>query len=342
MAEDVFDNLKKFGLTTYEIKVYKALLLNGPLTSMEAVSIAGIPQPRIYDVFRKLMDNGFVEISPGKKKVYRAKEIQTTLGKKIEELNNDVQNISKEIERSAEFNQQREPYLWLIQSENKIRNEIKDLINSSEDELIVSLKMDTLRAVKKYVIEAISRGVTVAMVVYSDFDNRLLQDFDGAFVKKRRSYDSEVVISDKKAAIIRIDYENYDQDYGILVDVDDIIHMVSYYFYHIMWVPADLIVHKDNGRKRRFRTAWLACDVMAMSMSEGYSLKCRLYGKRKGKEVKMVGEVVNVEVEPGYRQTFYLNSRGKVHSIGGKSARIEEVAMDMAEITPHKNTTGSV
>ncbi len=66
--DEVFEKLSKFGLSPYEIKVYKTLLLNGPQTSTSIVSTAGIPQPRVYDLFNNLITKGLIEVSPGKKR----------------------------------------------------------------------------------------------------------------------------------------------------------------------------------------------------------------------------------------------------------------------------------
>ena len=51
MGEDIFSSLSRFGLSNYEIKLYRVLLLYGPNTPTGAVKIAGVPKPRIYDLF---------------------------------------------------------------------------------------------------------------------------------------------------------------------------------------------------------------------------------------------------------------------------------------------------
>lgn len=332
MGEDVFSNLKKFGLTEYEIKAYKALLLKGPMTPMEAVSVSGIPQPRIYDVFKKLMDGGLVEVSPGKRRVYRAKDVEVALGKKIQELNTDLKNISMEIVKSANVNQSKEPYLWLIQLEDKIREEIKEIINSSKDELIISIRMETLRSVKKQLMDAISRGITVALVVFPDLDEKILTDLKGAFIKKRASFASEVVISDRNSALIRIDNKDYGQNYAIFVDVDNIIHITSYYFYHTMWAPSHFVLGDTSKSPISFRTSWLACDVMKMYIGADIFPRLKILGNVKGKVVNLSGKLVKVDIEPGLRHSFYIETRGKIHSVGGKTARLEEITMQRVEI----------
>ena len=338
MASDVFDSLKKFGLTPYEIKAYKSLLLYGPLTPMEAVNLAGIPQPRIYDVIRKLMDKGLIEMSPDRKKLYRAKEVQTTLGRKIEEMSSDVDEISKEIAKTASGVREQTPYLWLIQSESKVRSEIRRLIDSTNDELILSLKTESLKAVRKNIIGAIERGVTVAMVVFPDTDEKVVSNFEGAFVKRRKGFASEVAISDRNNALIRIDNGSLSNNYAISVDEDEIIHITSYYFYHTIWGPSEFVIMRDDNYPMRLRTSWLACDIIAHNITPEKKLRAKVTGRYKGKSIKINGTICKSEVETGFRHSFYIQSKAKEYSVGGKSARIEDVAMEILEIVGESTT----
>ena len=333
MAGDIFDSLRKFGLTSYEVKAYKALLLNGPLTPMEAVSIAGIPQPRIYDVFRKLTDKGFIEMSPDRKKIYRAKDVESALGKRIEEMSSDLEKISKEIAKSAKTGKEKTPHLWLIQSESKIRTEVKNLIGGARDELIISLKQESLKAVRRYISAAIARGVTIALVVFPDTDSKLLKEFEGAYVKRRKGVASEVVISDRKLALIRIDNGNSDQNYAISVDEDEIIHMTSYYFYHTIWSPSEFVSDRENVFPMRLHTSWLACDIISMNVSQGIALAATVRGRMKGKQIRVSGDISRVKVETGFAHSFFISSKGNEYSVGGKSARIEDIAMEEVEIS---------
>ncbi|WP_075056556.1 TrmB family transcriptional regulator [Thermogymnomonas acidicola] len=59
VEEDVFQVLQDFGLSPYEIRVYRALVLNGPQTAGEVLKSSGIPQPRVYDVLKKLSERGW-------------------------------------------------------------------------------------------------------------------------------------------------------------------------------------------------------------------------------------------------------------------------------------------
>ncbi len=328
MAEDVFEKLKKFGLTSYEIKAYRALLLNGPMTPMETVSVAGIPQPRIYDVLQSLLDEGLIEVSPGKKRIYRAKEVKSAFSSKLAEMSVDLEKISKEVSRRGHTKEGKNPLIWMVQSENKIRVEMRKMIDQAEDELILSLKFELLHRLRKNIRAALDRGVLVALVVFPDTNLQDMVELQGAAIKQRKGFASEVIISDRTASIIKIDNGNYDQNYAIAIEEDEIIHITSYYFYHTIWTPSTYVGEFTFHSPLKVRTSWLACEILERELRAGNRvIRGTVYGRMKGKEVSITGNITRVEIEPGYKHTFYISRNRVEFSVGGKSARIEDIAM---------------
>lgn len=338
MAEDVFENLKKFGLTSYEIKAYRALLLNGPMTPMETVSVAGIPQPRIYDVLQSLLSEGLIEVSPGKKKIYRAKDVKSAFSSKLAEMSIDLEKISKEASRRSKTTEGKNPLIWMVQSESKIRVEMRKMIDQSADELILSLKYELLHRLRKNIRAALDRGVLVVIVVFPDTNLEDISDLQAAAIKQRKGFASEVIISDRTSSIIKIDNGNYDQNYAIAIEEDEIIHITSYYFYHTIWTPSINVREFPLRSPLRVRTSWLACEILDRQLQSGSQvIKGTVYGRMKGKEVSITGNITRVEIEPGYKHTFYISRNKAEYSVGGKSARIEDIAMTSVHL--RLNTT---
>lgn len=336
MSEDVFENLKKFGLTSYEIRAYQALLLNGPMTPMETVAVAGIPQPRIYDVLQSLLNDGLIEVSPGKKKIYRAKDVKSAFSSKLAEMSIDLEKISKEVSRRSHTKEGKNPLIWMVQSENKIRTEMKRMIDQASDELILALKYELLHRLRKNIRAALDRGVFVALVTFPDTGLNAIEELHPATIKQRKGFASEVIISDRSASIVKIDNGNYDQNYAIAIEEDEVIHITSYYFYHTIWVPSIQISEFSSASPIRIRTSWLACEILDKELKSGNNaIKATVYGRMKGKEVSMTGIVSRVEIEPGYKHAFYITKNKAEYSVGGKSARIEDIAMTSAMLKLH-------
>ncbi|MCL5989907.1 MAG: TrmB family transcriptional regulator, partial [Candidatus Thermoplasmatota archaeon] len=109
-AENIFEGLSKFGLSPYEIKVLSTLLMQGEQTSTQVVRASGVPQPRIYDIFDSLKRKGFIEVSPGKKRIYRALPLSVSSKRQIDELKDLSTKIEDFVEANKNKNHVRTPF----------------------------------------------------------------------------------------------------------------------------------------------------------------------------------------------------------------------------------------
>ena len=63
IVDKVFLNkLRDFGLNSYEVKIWTALLSRGVSTAGELSDIANVPRSRSYDVLESLEKKGFIII----------------------------------------------------------------------------------------------------------------------------------------------------------------------------------------------------------------------------------------------------------------------------------------
>ncbi|MCL4345047.1 MAG: TrmB family transcriptional regulator [Candidatus Thermoplasmatota archaeon] len=327
MSEDPFENLKKFGLTSYEIKVYKAIALKGPLTSTEAVQYSGIPQPRVYDVISRLLARSLIEFSPGKKRVYKARNIEESLKNEIDVMERSVSEISKQIEMARKRSGSSDPYLWMIQSERKIKSEMRKNIDEAAEEIMLSISYDELKFLAESIKSAVGRGVTVVVVLFPDSEGHDLSFLQGTIVRRRNGPATETLITDRKSVILRIDKGRKELNYAIYADENEIVHMSSYYFYHTIWKPSSLIEGGVAFNDRNFNTGWLACWYINEAMKQGFRVQAEIEGKIRGVDTRMTGSVLEVRIEDGFRHSFLIRSRNRKLWVGGRSARIEDVAM---------------
>ena len=111
--EELVEGLLRFGLTPYEIKVYKSLLLYGPQPSAGIVKNSSIPQPRVYDVCNTLIKKGLIEVSPGRTRIYRAIPLSLSLKKNVESLNTFVDELETYVISLGNHKKSETPYMWL-------------------------------------------------------------------------------------------------------------------------------------------------------------------------------------------------------------------------------------
>ncbi len=335
--DEIFDKLSKFGLSPYEIKVYKTLLLNGPQTSTAIVSTAGVPQPRVYDLFNNLISKGLIEVSPGKKKIYRAIPADVALDRIISEMSSYKDKISKFVEDNTHNIKKYNPYLWYMDNENLIREQMKNMISNASTEIILSLRLALLKYLDKYIIEAADRGVSVLITVFPDSDRYDIGELiEKAIIKRRPGISPEILIKDRGEAIVYVDNINIKMGYAIDFQEEEMIHIINYYYYNIIWKPSIYISKfqiKDNWV---FNTSWISCDAINMYLNNEYKLEGRVIGDTQKGKVDLKGTIKGTDIIPGYKNSFLIESDDKVFTVGGRLTRIEDIRMDKLYLTAEK------
>lgn len=99
--------LKKIGLSDYEIKSYLTLLRYGSLNSNKLAKLSGVPQSKIYEVLYRLSDKKFVSILEVKPKSFKAINpkiaVSSFINLKKQELEELEQTIPQKLENIKEM-----------------------------------------------------------------------------------------------------------------------------------------------------------------------------------------------------------------------------------------------
>lgn len=329
MNEDqLFGGLTRFGMTPYEIKVYKSLLIYGPQTSMGIVKKSGIPQPRVYDVCNNLLRKGFIEISPGRVKIYRAVPISSSLRRQIDDLTSLVDDLEEHLENLKQEKKSDIPYLWLIENEKNIVEMISNMITSARDELILSISSSHFKKLHREISIASEKGVTIAMVVFSDTGKSEINTLPkGIILKKRDAKAAEIAISDRRAAMVNMSIINKATPYAVYIQEDELLHMIGYYFLTMIWSPSNFIQGFTERRSRTFRTGWMACEAIQAYLDSGMQLTGTLEGISNDKDVSMTGRITGTDRIDGVKYSFFIEHAGRNYSVGGKTATLEDISM---------------
>jgi sugar-specific transcriptional regulator TrmB len=106
VQSELLNQLKAFGLNTYESKLWMALLSKGVATAGELSDIANVPRSRSYDVLESLEKKGFIMMKLGKPIKYVAvkpSEVLDRVKRKIQEDATTQSNIVDKIKDSEAF-----------------------------------------------------------------------------------------------------------------------------------------------------------------------------------------------------------------------------------------------
>lgn len=126
--------LKRFGLSEYEIGIYTTLLKEGELTGGVLSKKSKVPHGKTYEAIEKLEEKGFVSIFPSKPKIIKAINPEIALNHFI---NNKIR----------EYNELKTEILPQLKNIKKLKTEV---ITSTEKITILRGKKNTLPTIQHF------------------------------------------------------------------------------------------------------------------------------------------------------------------------------------------------
>ncbi len=330
MEEDIFEGLSKFGLSSYEIKIYESLILNGPMASTEIVKSTGVPQPRVYDLFTSLLKKGFIEQSLGKKTIYKAVPISTIMKRQREWLESYSTNLERYVQKRKIYSSNYKSFLSVVEKDEKITEKIINMINETESELILSVKYERLNSVMPDLTNAAKKGITILLLVYvaSQKEIRSINLEGNVLIRYSGSKGNEMTMCDRKSCLVTVLGDEGSKDYGIYLEEDDLIHVMSYYFNQSLWHEAKVLKNFDPSRKWEFSNIWVACDAIDCFMKDGYRIEAYVEGYFHEDRRHIKGMVERTERIPFVRNSIYIKDEDeRIYSVGGKTASLEDIKM---------------
>jgi len=140
--------LQSLGFTKNDSKVLLALAKHKILSPADIAKFSDVDRARVYDSLNRLIEKGFIQKEPVKRganyqiipldKIFKA--IRDNYKKRIE----DTLTIEKAIIELEIDQEESEPRVWAINSRDKIRKKVKDLISSSESRIYFIITPDLL------------------------------------------------------------------------------------------------------------------------------------------------------------------------------------------------------
>jgi len=175
--KDIINEIKMFGITEKEAEVYLAILSLGTTTVSNIMKKVNIHQPRLYSILNRLYEKGFIEIEDGKPKLYKAVDPV----KKMEDIISELAKRKSSVERilrsmNMDTLCSTVPTVWTTKGSKNIIYNSKNIINSSNNDLILSVETERLKSLLEALTEAYNRNVNIFILLYPlDVKNTLLE-----------------------------------------------------------------------------------------------------------------------------------------------------------------------
>lgn len=338
-SKDEFDILSMFGLTPYETKLYITLLEHGPMKATEAAAASKVPQPRVYDTFKNLIDKGFVNMNLDVKRVYRAVDPEIIISRKTAEMVHSAEKVKSELIKLGKAEEVfRSPSLWSLRK-GEFLGQIREVINHAVNEIVLAVRRETFFDIVSDLLKASHRGITIAIYIqgpHKSFGQHVDKLLPFVFLKHGNESVIELCIADQETCILNASRNSMDDRYCLRVEEAEIVHILSYYLYHSMWYNQETEYIPENITHFTFRTIWLACDSIRIFQRLGYEIHAVVDGFKDHTPVILKGDVDHIQTEFGVRNTIFIRTGGKLISVGGTNKMLEEILMKSVEITINK------
>ena len=136
--------MEDLGLTSYEIKVYMALLESGSMNASEMSKKSSVPYSKIYDVLNSLEEKGWIESNSSRPQKFFPKSphtaIETTKMLLESRLKASETLVIAELTPLYEKTGVKErPEIWVVRGLYNIATKVMEIIETCQKELLIAL-----------------------------------------------------------------------------------------------------------------------------------------------------------------------------------------------------------
>ncbi len=242
IIDRVFLNkLKDFGLNSYEIKLWTALLGKGISTAGELSDMANVPRSRSYDVLESLEKKGFVIMKLGKPIRYLAvppeevivrikKNLKTETQEKLKVIEKDEKEIIGELTSIYEkgiSGVNPSEFSGVIQGRDAILDHLRTMFKKSQNSIIIhstpngiKRKITSLEPILKKLNK---KGVKIKISTQDEKKEDLITKQIGDYKKLKLNSRFCIIDNDKIVFMLNSDEETHP-------DFDTAIWITSKYF----------------------------------------------------------------------------------------------------------------
>jgi len=191
------------GLSEYEARAYLALLKDYPCTAYELAKASGIPTSKIYEVVKKLILNGLVNvIADRNKQRYIPIGLNDFINKQKDRLETSLKNIEKSL--SDFLHGSEDITTWSIIDYDLLIEKAKTLIDKATHTLLISIWKEEFLSLEDSIRGAEKRGVRIAILHFGNTGPKIGKIYphpvdDSLHKEKKNRF--LTVVSDSREAI---------------------------------------------------------------------------------------------------------------------------------------------
>ncbi len=180
--EHLLKKLISLGLTSYEAKVFLAMMGRNSNTASEIAGFSGVPRQRVYDVLQSLQLKGLCVELPGKVLRYHASKPKDALLGMLVERNRDFQHqledqrdtavhLADELSTLVRKEDGPETATGDIQvflHPNQMLRKYDELLLAAEEEILSTARLPYIQAKAEKTYEKVKEGVKVRFLIHDE------------------------------------------------------------------------------------------------------------------------------------------------------------------------------
>ncbi len=148
IESQIESSLQSLGFTKNDSKVLLTLCKYKVLSPADIAKSSSVDRARVYDSLNRLIERGFIQKEPVKRganyQVIPVEKIFEQIRREYKEKIDRTRRIEEAIAELEIESEESEPRVWSINSKDKIRKKIKDLIDSAKQRILFIVTPDLL------------------------------------------------------------------------------------------------------------------------------------------------------------------------------------------------------
>lgn len=222
---------EQLGLSNYEARVYLFLLRNGQSYGNEISKNTGIPSSKIYETLSRLVEKGLAHLIQTKPIRYQALPLKEFLSQWQADATRTLKFLMDN-ENLIETKPQSE-LLWHISGRKEIMEKVKEIIDSAENTILISLWPDDALELKANLRMAHQRKVQITSIQYGDKSldiGRVYKHLNTSTVNERHGSELFILADRKKGLFLH--FENSKGWVGYYSSSPGIARVIENYIRH--------------------------------------------------------------------------------------------------------------
>jgi sugar-specific transcriptional regulator TrmB len=163
--EAMVERLSRLGFSLYEAKAYVGLLVNGEQTGYGLSNLTGVPQPKVYETLRRLLERKAVIQTAEKPATYVAIPAEHLLDELDADFKQRLQEAKKDLEQLwPQLTEDQREVIWKLTSFEGVMAKAVSALARATTTVYLSGNTTVLEPLKEVVAQASQRGVTFVVL----------------------------------------------------------------------------------------------------------------------------------------------------------------------------------